>query len=201
MKDNESVHYVCCGFCGKGRKEVEKLIVSDDAAICNECVDLCSSIIRREQRDKLIKSNTSALLDPLQIKEHLDKHIVGQLNAKMTLSVAVVNHYKRILLNPEITVEKSNVLMFGPSGTGKTLLAKTIAKFIDVPFVVADATTLTEAGYVGDDVESVIGRLLSEANFDVDKAQRGIVFIDEIDKISRKSESSSIAKDVSGECV
>lgn len=201
MKDNDAIHYVCCGFCGKGRKEVDKLIVSDDAAICNECVDLCDNIIRKEHQDKLIKSNSTGLLDPLRIKEYLDKHVVGQLNAKMTLSVAVVNHYKRILLNPSIPIEKSNVLMFGPSGTGKTLLAKTIAKFIDVPFVIADATTLTEAGYVGEDVDSVISRLLSEANFDVEKAQRGIVFIDEIDKISRKSESSSISKDVNGEGV
>ena len=202
MKDNDSIRFVCCGFCGKGRKEVEKLVVSDDAAICNECVDLCNSMIRKERQDKLMRNNEgSVLLDPLKIKEHLDKHVIGQVSAKMTLSVAVVNHYKRILLNPEIPVDKSNVLVFGPSGTGKTLLAKTIAKYIDVPFVIADATTLTEAGYVGDDVESVITRLVAEANFDAEKAQHGIIFIDEIDKISRKSESSSLARDVNGEGV
>lgn len=202
MKDNDTVHYVCCGFCGKGRKEVEKLVVSDDAAICNECVDLCNNMIRKERQDKLMRTNSSSgLLDPIKIKEYLDRHVIGQTNAKMTLSVAVVNHYKRLLLNPEIPIEKSNVLLFGPSGTGKTLLAKTIANYIDVPFVIADATTLTEAGYVGDDVDSVISRLLAEANFDADKAQRGIIFIDEIDKISRKSESNSLAKDVNGEGV
>lgn len=202
MKGNDTVHYVCCGFCGKGRKEVEKLVVSDDAAICNECVDLCNNMIRKERQDKLMRTHSgSGLLDPIKIKEYLDRHVVGQTNAKMTLSVAVVNHYKRLLLNPEIPVDKSNVLMFGPSGTGKTLLARTIAKFIDVPFVMADATTLTEAGYVGDDVDSVIARLLVEANFDAEKAQRGIIFIDEIDKISRKSESSSLSRDVNGEGV
>lgn len=202
MSENNNIKYISCNFCGKGRKEVEKLVVSDDAAICNECVDLCSNMIYKERLEKtLSNSDISPLLDPMKVKEYLDKNIIGQSTAKMTLSVAVVNHYKRILLNPRITIEKANVLLFGPSGTGKTLLAKNIAKFIDVPFVVADATTLTEAGYVGDDVESVVSRLLAEADYDVSRAQRGIIFIDEIDKISRKSESNTATKDINGEGV
>jgi len=202
MSENNNVKYICCNFCGKGRKEVEKLVVSDDVAICNECVELCSHMIYKEKLEKTIfNSSSGKLLDPMKVKEYLDSNVIGQATAKMTLSVAVANHYKRILLKPKIQIEKSNVLLFGPSGTGKTLLAKSIAKFIDVPFVVADATTLTEAGYVGDDVESVISRLLAEADYDVERAQRGIIFIDEIDKISRKSENNAATKDVNGEGV
>ena len=202
MSENNTIKYVCCNFCGKGRKEVEKLVVSDDAAICNECVDLCSHMIYKERLEKTVfNSAAGKLLDPMKVKEYLDRNVIGQMTAKMTLSVAVANHYKRILLKPRVQIEKSNVLLFGPSGTGKTLLAKSIAKFIDVPFVVADATTLTEAGYVGDDVESVISRLLAEADYDVERAQRGIIFIDEIDKISRKSENNAATKDVNGEGV
>ena len=202
MSENNNVKYICCNFCGKGRKEVEKLVVSDDAAICNECVELCSHMIYKEKLEKTVfNSSSGKLLDPMKVKEYLDNNVIGQATAKMTLSVAVANHYKRILLKPKIQIEKSNVLLFGPSGTGKTLLAKSIAKFIDVPFVVADATTLTEAGYVGDDVESVISRLLAEADYDVERAQRGIIFIDEIDKISRKSENNAATKDVNGEGV
>lgn len=202
MSENNNVKYICCNFCGKGRKEVEKLVVSDDVAICNECVELCSHMIYKEKLEKTVfNSSSGKLLDPMKVKESLDSNVIGQATAKMTLSVAVANHYKRILLKPKIQIEKSNVLLFGPSGTGKTLLAKSIAKFIDVPFVVADATTLTEAGYVGDDVESVISRLLAEADYDVERAQRGIIFIDEIDKISRKSENNAATKDVNGEGV
>ena len=191
-----------CSFCGKGRKEVERLIVANDVAICDECVDLCSNIIVKEQNDRVTKDKSlSKFLDPMRLKEYLDHHIIGQSRAKMTLSVAVVNHYKRVFLGSSVELDKSNVLLFGPSGSGKTLLAKYVAKYINVPFVVADATTLTEAGYVGDDAESVVARLYASAGFDVEKTERGIVFIDEIDKISRKSESSSATKDVSGEGV
>lgn len=197
-----NVKTICCSFCGKGRKEVEKLVVSEDVAICNECVDLCSGMIYKEKLEKTFRTSTmSNTMDPMLIKEYLDSSIIGQSKAKMTLAVAVVNHYKRITLQPRIPIDKSNILLFGPSGSGKTLLAKCIANFIDVPFVIADATTLTEAGYVGDDVESVIGRLLQESDWDIDKAQRGIVFIDEIDKIGRKSEDNSATKDVNGEGV
>mgnify|MGYP003624418575 CR=1 FL=1 len=202
MIENNTIKYICCGFCGKGRKEVEKLVVSDDAAICNECVELCGNMIYKERIEKtIISTGVGQLLDPMKVKEYLDLKVIGQSRAKMTLSVAIANHYKRILLSPKIKIDKSNVLLFGPSGTGKTLLAKSIAEFIDVPFVIADATTLTEAGYVGDDVESVISMLLAAADFDVERAQKGIIFIDEIDKISRKSENNTATKDVNGEGV
>ena len=198
MSDN-TIQFVSCSFCGKGRKEIEKLIVSEDAARCNECVDLCDSIIHRERMDRAMRD--AGTLDPIKIKEYLDQYIIGQGQAKMTLSVAIVNHYKRIRLKPKIRIDKANVLLYGPSGSGKTILAKTVAEYIDVPFVIADATTLTEAGYVGEDVESVISRLLAAANGDAERAQQGIVFIDEIDKISRKSESNTASKDISGEGV
>ena len=188
-----------CSFCGKHKDVVSKLIVGDKVAICNECVSLCIDLLDPEEKESTTKIDN---LDPRSLKEFLDQYIIGQNQAKVVLSVAVVNHYKRLNRpknSPEL--EKSNILMLGPTGSGKTLLARTIARFLDVPFVIADATSLTEAGYVGDDVESLIGRLYAAAGYDVEKAQRGIVFVDEIDKISRKSESSSITRDVSGEGV
>ena len=191
-----------CDFCGKDRNEVNKLIVANDAAICNECIELCSSILDQERIENIkADRKINRALDPIKIKRHLDQYVVGQTTAKITLSVAVVNHYKRVFFRPKIEMEKSNLLMFGPSGSGKTLLAKTVARYLNVPFVIADATTLTQAGYVGEDVESLIGRLLSEADNDVARCQQGIIFIDEIDKIGRKSESASLHRDVGGEGV
>ena len=187
-----------CNFCGKHKDAVAKLIVGDGVAICNECVDLCQTLLV----DETVVQEKSAALDPLAIKKHLDEYVIGQDQAKQVLSVAVVNHYKRISNQDKNTeIEKANILMLGPTGSGKTLLAKTIARYLDVPFVIADATSLTEAGYVGDDVESLISRLFAAADNDVARCQRGIVFIDEIDKIARKSESASITRDVSGEGV
>jgi ATP-dependent Clp protease ATP-binding subunit ClpX len=187
-----------CNFCGKHKDAVAKLIVGDGVAICNECVDLCQTLLV----DETVVQEKAAALDPLAIKKHLDEYVIGQDQAKQVLSVAVVNHYKRISNQDKNTeIEKANILMLGPTGSGKTLLAKTIARYLDVPFVIADATSLTEAGYVGDDVESLISRLFAAADNDVARCQRGIVFIDEIDKIARKSESASITRDVSGEGV
>lgn len=201
MTSNQ-IQFVKCNFCGKGRSEVGKLIVANDAGICNECIDLCVGILDQEKIDKIKQDKKiNKALDPQKIKSYLDQFIVGQDSAKMALSVAVTNHYKRNFFKPKVEVEKSNVLVFGPSGSGKTLLAKIIARYLNVPFVIADATTLTEAGYVGEDVESVIGRLLAEADYDVDRCQQGIVFLDEVDKITRKSESSTVTRDVSGEGV
>lgn len=186
-----------CSFCGKPKGTVARLIVSETVAICNECVSLCDTLlVQDQQQDTEVKTQ----LDPVAIKEYLDQYVIGQERAKMVLAVAIVNHYKRIN-NPTICVEKSNILLIGPTGSGKTLLARTVAKYLDVPFVIADATSLTEAGYVGDDVESLISRLYAAADYDVNRCQRGIVFIDEIDKITRKSESASITRDVSGEGV
>ncbi len=202
MDKTADVRHMSCDFCGKDRNEVNKLIVANDAAICNECIELCSNILDQERIDNIkIDRKINRALDPVKIKRHLDQYIVGQDQAKIALSVAVVNHYKRVFFKPKIELEKSNLLMFGPSGSGKTLLAKTIARYLNVPFVIADATTLTQAGYVGEDVETLIGRLLSEADNDVARCQQGIVFIDEIDKIGRKSESASLHRDVSGEGV
>ena len=191
-----------CNFCGKSRAEVEKLIVANDAGICNECIDLCSSILDKERLDK-IKTDRKIkfALDPVRIKQYLDTYIIGQEDTKRAVSVAVVNHYKRVFFKPKIEIDKSNLLIYGPTGSGKTLMARTIARYLNVPFVIADATTLTQAGYVGEDVESVIGRLLSEAGNDIERCQQGIVFIDEIDKIGRKSETATIHRDVSGEGV
>jgi ATP-dependent Clp protease ATP-binding subunit ClpX len=190
-----------CSFCGKPKGVVAKLIVSEDVAICNVCVDLCETLLQEDTKDStVITDSVSAELDPVAIKEYLDQWVVGQQQAKIVLSVAIVNHYKRIN-SANSTVEKTNILMMGPTGSGKTLLARTAAKYLDVPFVIADATSLTEAGYVGDDVESLISRLYAAANYDVNRCQRGIVFIDEIDKIARKSESANITRDVSGEGV
>ena len=197
MKSTDTI--TTCSFCGKHKDTVAKLIVGEGVAICNECVDLCETLLQDELP---AKSSTTASLDPIEIKAHLDQYVIGQDRAKQVLAVAVVNHYKRIA-NPDakVEIEKSNILMLGPTGSGKTLLARSVARYLDVPFVIADATSLTEAGYVGDDVESLISRLFAAAGGDVKKTERGIVFIDEIDKISRRSESASITRDVSGEGV
>jgi len=197
-QENKVIH---CSFCGNHKDAVQKLIVSENVAICNDCIDLCTQLI---SDDTKIEHDTSESnnYDPIEIKNYLDKHVIGQDSAKVVLSVAISNHYKRIEFPPtDLEISKGNILLIGPTGSGKTLLAKTVAKFLSVPFVVADATSLTEAGYVGDDVESMISMLVNAAGGDVKKAERGIVFIDEIDKIARKSESTSITRDVSGEGV
>ena len=191
-----------CDFCGKDRSNVEKLIAGANVNICNECVKLCDQILEDQSEKETKPQAKLKSLDPHKIKKFLDEHVIGQEHAKMVMSVAVANHYKRIYNKPaDIDIEKSNALLIGPTGTGKTLLAKTIAKYCDVPFTIADATTLTEAGYVGDDVESVVAKLLDSAEYDITKAEQGIIFLDEIDKIARKSENVSITRDVSGEGV
>jgi len=189
-----------CSFCDKHKDRVGKLIVSHKVAICNECVDLCGSLLKDGKTIKQSTVNPITIPDPKDITEYLDQYVIGQHRAKVVLGVAVVNHYKRIK-RTGTDVQKANILMLGPTGTGKTLLARTVAKYLNVPFVVADATCLTEAGYVGDDVESMITRLLTAADGDVERCQRGIVFLDEIDKIARRSESSTVSRDVSGEGV
>jgi len=187
---------VHCSFCNKHKDQVGKLIVGDNVAICNECVDLCGNLIKGTKK----KTKSLEVPDPQDIKTYLDQHIVGQQSAKIMLSVAIANHFKR-LNKDNNNIQKANILMIGPTGTGKTLMARSVAEYLDVPFVIADATTLTEAGYVGDDVESLIGRLYAAANNDVERTQRGIVFLDEVDKIARKSESATVSRDVSGEGV
>ena len=188
-----------CSFCNKHKDTVIKLIVGEDVAICNECVELCETLL---VDDPAIKPAESVSLDPRLIQKHLDQYVIGQDRAKMVLAVAIANHYKRIGNQDKNTeIEKVNILMLGPTGSGKTLLARSVARYLDVPFVIADATSLTEAGYVGDDVESLISRLYAASGNDIEKTQRGIVFVDEIDKVSRRSESQSITRDVSGEGV
>ena len=191
-----------CSFCGTSKEQVSKLIVGDGVAICSDCIDLCTQLIVNDVPSDKHREADAANFDAYNIKEHLDSLVIGQEQAKIVLSVAISNHYKRINNPPQdLEIQKGNVLLIGPTGSGKTLLARSVAKYLNVPFVVADATNLTEAGYVGEDVESMIAMLLALADNDVKKAERGIVFIDEIDKIARKSESTSITRDVSGEGV
>ena len=195
-----------CSFCGKHQDDVRKLVAGPSVYICDECVSLCNDILTEELEFKSKEQKKGKLLTPQEIKDHLDQYIIGQDHAKKILSVAVHNHYKRIEKDGtapgnSIEIQKSNILLLGPTGSGKTLLAQTLAKLLDVPFTIADATNLTEAGYVGEDVENIISNLLQAADYDVERAQRGIIYIDEIDKISRKSESPSVTRDVSGEGV
>ncbi|WP_054194455.1 ATP-dependent Clp protease ATP-binding subunit ClpX [Staphylococcus aureus] len=204
FKFNEDEENLKCSFCGKDQDQVKKLVAGSGVYICNECIELCSEIVEEELAQNTSEAMTE-LPTPKEIMDHLNEYVIGQEKAKKSLAVAVYNHYKRIQqLGPkedDVELQKSNIALIGPTGSGKTLLAQTLAKTLNVPFAIADATSLTEAGYVGDDVENILLRLIQAADFDIDKAEKGIIYVDEIDKISRKSENTSITRDVSGEGV